>query len=123
MTEHLDWETRERSLVLRPSEQLNAIGGHKFREQITAIAATDPSLWIIDMSDVDFIDSAGLFALVDGLRAARRQQCRLVICSLKATTRLIFEISQFDRVFEIYETHEDIFAERAAGDRIELIAA
>ena len=123
MTGYFNREARERSIVLQPSEQFDALGSQRFRDRVAAIATTEPSLWIVDMSAVDFVDSAGLFALVDGLRLARQRQCRLVIYGLKATTRLIFEIAQCDRVFEIYETYEDIFAERPATDRTVLAAA
>jgi anti-anti-sigma factor len=41
------------------------------------------------MAAVDFIDSSGIGALAGGLNAARHRRCRLVICNLSATVRLI----------------------------------
>jgi anti-anti-sigma factor len=60
------------------------------------------------MSNVDFVDSAGLVALIAGLKAANRHGCRLAICSLRPPIRLIFEITQLDRAFEIFDSLADL---------------
>ncbi len=62
------------------------------------------------MAAVDFIDISGICALVGGLNAARRRGCRLVICNLSATVRLIFEITQLDQLFEIFDTFDQIIS-------------
>ena len=65
-------------------------------------------LWIIDLAQVDFMDSSGLGALVTGLSAARSRGCRLVICNLQPPIRIIFELTQLDSVFEIFETYNAV---------------
>lgn len=67
-------------------------------------------LWVIVMAAVDFIDSSGICALVGGLNAARHRGCRLVICNLSATVRLIFEITQLDQLFEIFDSFDQIIS-------------
>ncbi|XZN93896.1 MAG: STAS domain-containing protein [Microcoleus sp.] len=37
---------------------------------------------------------------------ARQRGCRLVICNLSATVRLIFEITQLDQLFEIFDSFD-----------------
>lgn len=76
-----------------------------------AVAQCDrPTLFAIDMSQVDLIDSPGLFTLVSALRTAREQGSRLIIYNLKSPVRVIFEITQLDRIFEIFETQEAAMA-------------
>ena len=58
------------------------------------------------MAQVDFLDSSGLVALLTGLKAALQSGCRLVLCNLQASVRSIFELTQLDSVFEIYESYE-----------------
>jgi len=67
-------------------------------------------LWIIDRAAVDFIDSSGICALVGGLNVARHRGCRLVICNLWATVRLIFEITQLDQLLEIFDSFDQIIS-------------
>ena len=62
------------------------------------------------MAAVDFIDTSGLCPLVGGLNAARPRGCRLVICNLSATLRLIFEITQLDQLFEIFDSFDPIIS-------------
>lgn len=100
--------TREikQPIVLQPQARLDSLGGKALQKQVSAIAAEEHDVWVIDMTQVDFVDSSGLFALVAGLRSAREQRCRFAICNVKATVKLIFEITQLDRVFEIFENYD-----------------
>lgn len=108
------------TILLHPPERLDASGGRAFQQQVAEILPEQHNLWVIDMSLVDFVDSSGLFELVAGLRVARQQGCRLVICNLKATVRLIFEITQLDRAFEIFESY-DGFVQTLVEDAAPLI--
>jgi len=62
------------------------------------------------MAAVDFIASSGICALVGGLNAPRHRGCRLVNCNLWATVRLIFEITQIDQLFEIFDSFDQIIS-------------
>jgi anti-anti-sigma factor len=62
------------------------------------------------MAAVDFIDCSGICPLVGGLNAARHRRCRLVNCNLWATVRLIFEITQLDQLFEIFDSFDQIIS-------------
>jgi anti-sigma B factor antagonist len=96
----------KKPIILQPPERLDAMGGKSFQRQVVAIIPENHNLWVIDMAHVEFVDSSGLFELVAGLRAARQQGCRLVVCNLQKTVRLIFEITQLDQVFEIFDSYE-----------------
>jgi anti-anti-sigma factor len=95
-------------ILLQPKQRLDSEGGCALQQEIAAIAPQSHQVWVIDMSHVDFLDSSGLFALVAGLSSARQHGCRLVLCNLKATVRLVFEISQLDTVFEIFDRYDTV---------------
>jgi anti-anti-sigma factor len=97
-------------IILHPQNCLDSKAGSLLREQLAEIVPDRHKLWIIDMAAVDFIDSSGICALVAGLNAARRRGCRLVICNLSATVRLIFEITQLDQLFEIFDSFDQIIS-------------
>lgn len=89
--------------ILQPPPRLDAVTGRVFYDKIAALVQGSQGLWVVDMTDVVFVDSQGLLSLVRGLRLAREERCRFVLCNVKPTVRLIFEITQLDRVFEIFE--------------------
>ncbi|MEB3281909.1 MAG: STAS domain-containing protein [Lyngbya sp.] len=97
-------------IVLQPQPRLDLKGGNALKEEVLAISAEHPQLWIIDLAEVEFIDSSGLGALVTALKSARKQGCRLVLCHPSATVKLILEITQLDRVFEVFDELEAIFS-------------
>lgn len=102
-------------IILHPHGSLDSAGGHELQCQVNNLAQNSPdlseanNLWVIDLKQVDFIDSSGLVALVETFNTAKRNQCRLVLCNLCASVQLIFEITQLDRVFELFESYDSIF--------------
>jgi anti-anti-sigma factor len=98
----------DKSVLLQPQGYLNQQAGSELQQQIAAIATDQHSFWIIDLSKVDFIDSAGLVALITGRHLAKRNRCRLVLCNLRPSVSLIFEITQLDGIFEIVNSPAEI---------------
>lgn len=93
-------------IVLQPQGRLDLESGKTLEKQLTGLLPQPQDLWVIDLAKVDFMDSAGLVALVTGLKAARRSGCRLVLCNVQAAVRLIFELTKLDSVFEIFESYD-----------------
>lgn len=91
------------SVLIHLQGRLDSNSGTRLQQQLATIEPRRHSLWMLDMAQVDFIDSAGLVALVSGLNAAKSHQCRLVICNPHPSVRLIFEITQLDQAFEIVD--------------------
>jgi anti-anti-sigma factor len=101
--------TQEVQVVLfKPEGSINLQGGMALKAKMVNVVPKPNQLWIIDLLAVDFMDSSGLISLVQGLKFAHQNGCRLVICNLQAPVRLILELTQLDSVFEIFHTYEDI---------------
>jgi anti-sigma B factor antagonist len=95
------------SVVLRLQGRLDAQTCAVLQQELAAIEADRFRLWILDLAQVDFIDSCGIVALVTGLKLAAKRKCRLAICNLHPSVRLIFEITQLDQVLDCY-TDQDL---------------
>ena len=94
--------------MLQPKGRLDLQGGKLLGQQLANLVPKFCDLWVIDLAQVDFMDSSGLVALVTGLKAARESGCRLVLCNVQPPVRLIFELTQLDSVFEIFESYEAV---------------
>jgi anti-anti-sigma factor len=99
---------KRQPIVFQPQGRLDSQGGKALGQQLNALVPQARQLWVIDLARVDFMDSAGLVALVTGMKAPVKSGCRLVLCNVQAPVRLVFELTQLDRVFEIFESYEDV---------------
>ncbi len=57
---------------------------------------------IVDMENVEFIDSQGLQKLLASLRLMQSQKSNLVLCSQQPPVSLVFEITRIDQLFAIF---------------------
>ncbi len=104
--------------VIRPLDHLNAATCGEFgRQLMTAISAPGVVAVLVDLGAVTFIDSAGLMALVSGLKQAKKMGRRFSICSVSLGIRMILELSQLDRVFEIFENVDSFEAENSCANQ------
>jgi anti-sigma B factor antagonist len=91
--------------VIQPQGHLNAANAPEFGRQLTEVVASEqPAIVLVDMEQVETLDSAGLMVLVSALSQAQSQNYQFSICSLSPSIRIVFELTQLDRVFEIFES-------------------
>lgn len=95
--------------VLRPRGDLAGERAAALRGEIAPAMARGPGV-VIDMSEVAFVDSEGLGALVSGLKAARQGGRRFALCALRPHAEALLEVTRLRRVFEAYPDVESAFA-------------
>jgi anti-sigma B factor antagonist len=59
---------------------------------------------VVDLSQVPFIDSAGLAVLVSALKQARASAGNVVLAGVQPQTRNVFALTMLDQVFGIHPT-------------------
>jgi len=64
----------------------------------------------LNLKNVRYIDSSGIASLVEGLKASREQNSRLILFALNKTVREVMELSRLQKLFEIFETEEQALA-------------
>jgi len=98
-------ETPEGYTICRPVGELDAFTVSQFRQALSDMASS--RRLIIDMSGVPFVDSAGLGALIGGIRRARELGGDVVVaCNRPALVRLL-RTTGFDRIVNVTETVEE----------------
>ncbi|MDJ0601137.1 MAG: STAS domain-containing protein [Crocosphaera sp.] len=96
-----------RIAVFEPTGYITAANIDDFQEKLTNFVSNNSSIdFLVDMHQVEFIDSAGLMAIVSAFRLAQRLNKKLSVCSLSPSVRIIFELTQLDRALEIYESRQ-----------------
>ena len=71
----------------------------------------DVPLLIVNMENVDFVDSEGLQKLIASLRLMQAQQSNLLLCSLNPSVRILFEITRIDQLIGIFANFETAIAQ------------
>jgi anti-anti-sigma factor len=101
--------------VVQPSGILDGIKANQLRREISDIVASAANTVLIDLSDVTFMDSSGLSALVSALKMVRTAGGKLYLCSINDQVRMVFELTRMDRVFETFATRDEF--NNAVGEK------
>ena len=98
-------ETIRRIITVTLDDRIDAFNAPELRERFMTFVADGCSDFVLDLSAVPFIDSAGLSVLVSLLKRTRQSggDVKLVWPQDEAAKR-IFHLTKFDRVFEMYHT-------------------
>jgi anti-sigma B factor antagonist len=64
---------------------------------------------IINLSNVNFIDSTGLATLITGEKRCRKQNGCLVLVNIQKTVMIIFEVTNLNKILTILDTQEEAF--------------
>ena len=98
---------REQVKVIKLSGNLNATTSQVFRQNITDILESSAKIIVlVDFQDVTFMDSSGLGALVLAFKTLRAADSKLVLCSINEQVRILFELTNMDKVFEIFPSQD-----------------
>ena len=104
MTMHVEVRKSGEVVIVDLKGKLSAgLGDQILRETIDELLAENWKNILLNMSEVSFVDSAGLGELVAGLKTARNLGARLKVMSLSDRVQSALYISRLLPVFEIYE--------------------
>lgn len=83
------------------SEKITFSDLEGFREMIQKMMESKASENIMDLSDVEFIDSAGLGMLLLARDEISKSDMNLILRSPKGQVKRMFLVARFDQMFEI----------------------
>lgn len=88
-------------------ERMDAHNSGDLKEQMLQLFDEGKCNLLIDLSEVRFVDSSGLGALVSGFKNASAREGSLKLCGLQPQVRSMFELTRLHRVFEIFTSLEE----------------
>jgi anti-anti-sigma factor len=90
--------------VAAPQGRIDHLSAAEFEAALTPLlaeAALHKGAVVLDFSEVEYISSVGLRALMIGSRQAKAGDALLVLAALRSVVAEIFTISRFDKVLSI----------------------
>jgi anti-sigma B factor antagonist len=82
-------------------DRIDAAGAIQFKEQMRDLTETPSARVILDMSNVHFLDSSGLGAVVAVMKLLAPER-RLELAGLTPTVEKVFRLTRMDTVFTIH---------------------
>jgi anti-sigma B factor antagonist len=94
-------------LIVVPLEKrIDAATATEFKERMGHWIDSGNHRIVLNLGEVDFIDSSGLGAIVSGLKKIGTNG-NLVICAVRETVMSLFRLTRMNRVFEIFPTEDE----------------
>lgn len=89
--------------VLKPSGRLDAESFQQVRNEAMAIANTKPEILVIDLENIEFVDSRGLGLLITLLKFMRSINGKLILCTVGEQVKILLSLTGTDSLFEIQD--------------------
>jgi anti-sigma B factor antagonist len=93
--------------VLRCSGRLNMITASRIKSAVDASVAAGQARLVVDLAEVDFIDSSGLGALIAGLKSSRQAGGDLRLAAAGEQVQTVLRLTNLDRILRPYATVDD----------------
>ena len=77
------------------------------KERIQEILDQGATTLVLDLKELEFLDSSGLGALVSCLRRVKEKKGEIKLAGLRPEVRSIFDITRVSRLFDICENAAD----------------
>ncbi|HVF77965.1 MAG TPA: STAS domain-containing protein [Solirubrobacteraceae bacterium] len=96
--------------IIRVRGEIHVSTAPEFAQRLTAAIDSGKTAVVLDMADVEFIDSTGLSVLLNGLRLVTQMHGRMAIVCANPTVLRLFQITSLDDTFDIYDERAEAVA-------------
>lgn len=113
---------QEKLLVAVTAPRLDVVNSAEFRDLLLGLLKPGHRLVMIDLSEVTYLDSSGLGALVS-LRKRLGEAGVIKLVNLSPAVRRVFSLTGLGKVFTIFESRAQASQEDLAGEAsVEMVA-
>ena len=105
-TFHVD-DVRDGVSVIRVVGRLNMVAAPELRDVVAKAVASGTPRLVVDLADVEFMDSSGLGALIGALKTTRQAGGDLRIAQPGEQVSMVLQLSNVDRILKPYRSTDD----------------
>ena len=96
--------------LITVSGEVHVTTAPQLSERITEVVEQGNTALVLDLTNVELIDSTGLHALLNALRLVTQCHGRLALVATNPTVLRLFQITGLEKTFDIFETREAAIA-------------
>lgn len=102
-------ETRKEGdlTIIKPEGRIDATALQEFSACIVKAVDSGSNKVLIDFTKTEYMSSAGIRSLMEGLRKVEEVNGTMAVCSPNANLRELFDVIRLDQVVKIYKTDFD----------------
>ena len=93
--------------IFKLNGRLDSNTSQGFEKKIFQAITDGSKHMVIDFKDLDYISSAGLRVILKATKALKREDGRIMLCSMQDYVKEVFEIAGFDSFLPIVATLDD----------------
>ncbi|NEQ25953.1 MAG: STAS domain-containing protein [Microcoleus sp. SIO2G3] len=97
--------------VVQPTGILDSIKVEQLRQEINELVKNKPTIILIDLQDVTFINSAGLGGLVAIFKTVRATGGKLFLCSINDQLKQVLELSKTNKIFRVFANKDEFYSQ------------
>ena len=91
-------------MIFAPKGQITLANIDNFSYKLCKqISLSDCPFFLLDMSEVSFLDSSGLLVIVRAFRIAQQKGQHFVISGINEPVKIVFELVRLSEFIDIYE--------------------
>lgn len=87
--------------IIRISGEIDIYSSTELKQEVTVCLARGVRILMLDLTDVEYVDSTGLGLMIGALKRLRETQGKLILINPSVRLLRVFEITGLDRVFDI----------------------
>lgn len=106
----LELSERDGYSVLAVSGEVDVATVPRLREQLHGLVAQGDTQIVVDLDNVEFLDSTGLGVLVGALKRVRSSGGELYLVCTQPRIRKVFEVTGLTKVFSIHDSVDEAVA-------------
>jgi anti-sigma B factor antagonist len=104
--------------VLYLTGKLDLNGAAEVKNKVKELLGKKCRNLIFNLEKVEFINSSGLGALVSILKDVRISKGKMFLTNLSQYVKEIFEITQLQEIFDIYDTEKQVWEELTVKHKV-----
>lgn len=81
--------------------RMDAVTAPDFDQQVGNWIADGEKRFVVDLSELEYISSAGLRSMLSMAKKLKQNQGALALCGLKGVVKEVFDVSGFSSIFNI----------------------
>ena len=93
--------------IFKLNGRLDSNTSQGFEKKLSQEISDGSKTMVVDFKDLDYISSAGLRVILKATKAIKREDGRIMLCSMQDYVKEVFEIAGFDSFLPIVATMDD----------------
>lgn len=103
-------EREGRTLTAKATGRVDGVNASEFEQTLRDAIEEEDAAVILDLAGITYLSSAGLRAILLTARSLSQRKAKFLLCSPSAPIREVFEISGFDKIIPVHDSHAEAVA-------------